>query len=112
MSPKQIAVVFLQGKEAVHGRSQLAAQIPVIQRRGQHHHVALPHSRINPVHIIPLDAGALPAAVASKTPSAAMDAQAAQEKFRNSMSRAFRTLREFLNQHGGVSVSPGGCRSK
>ena len=107
MPPQQVAVPFLQGKKAVNGRANLAAHIPVVQRRCQHDYIALPDSRINFVHIIVLNTGTFPAAVSAKAAFAAVNIHGVQEKLLHRVPRFFRPVGERPYQGGGISVSSG-----
>ena len=42
MAPQQVAVPFLQGKETVNSRADLAAHIPVVQGRCQYDYTVFP----------------------------------------------------------------------
>ena len=107
MAPQEISVSFLQGKQPVTRRPELAAQVPILQRRRQHHHIALLHSRVNPGHIILLHTGTFPAAVSSETSLASVDLHPIQEEFRDRVSRALGPFGKCLYQQRGISFLPG-----
>ena len=94
LSPEEIAVPLFQREQPIDGRSDLAAHIPIIQRRGGRNNIAFFHRRINFVHIIFLDAGTFPAAMSAETAFTAMNIHAVEEKFRHSVAGAFRTFPE------------------
>ena len=96
MSPEQISIPLLQGKEPVHGGSDLAAHIPVIQRRCHDDYITFLHRRINFAHVILLDTETFAAAVAAKTAFTAVNIHAVKEKLRHSISGAFRAFRYFF----------------
>ena len=104
VSTQQVAIVFFQSKQPVHSGAQLAAEIPIIQRRGQHNHITGAYGWIDPVHIIFLDTGTGTTAVAAETAFTPVDLHITQEKFRNGVSGLTGALGEFLYQCGGVSV--------
>ena len=58
-NPKYLPLMNL-GNLLHNKRSEwIYCPIPVIERTCQHDHIALPHRRINFVHVIPLDTGTL-----------------------------------------------------
>ena len=92
MSPEQISIVLLQRKKTVHGCSKLAAQVPVIQRRCQYDHIALPHRRIDLIHVVSLDTGTFFCTVSTEAALTAVDIHIAQKEFPDDMPGLFRTL--------------------
>ena len=74
---------------------------------GKHNHIALPHHRINFIHVVPLNAGTLFAAVSTKAPLTAVDIHTVQEKLGYSMAGTLRTLGERFDQRGGITISAG-----
>ena len=107
MAPEQVAVPLLQGEEAVQGQLQLAAEPPVVQGGGQHHHVAGLHHGVDLGHVVLLHAGTGLAAVAPKAAPAAVEVQLLQEEGGHLVAGGLRPLGEGRHQGGGVPLPPG-----
>ena len=89
MSAKQIAVAFFKCKQAVNCCPNLATHIPVIQGRCKNKHITFLNCWIDLYHIIRLDAGTFPVAVAAKTSFKAVNIHFVKEKLGTALPMLF-----------------------
>ena len=80
--------------EAVNDAFELAADVVIVDGRGQHQHVRLPKAGVDLLHIVLLRAGPLPFPVAEFTGQAAADIHAADRKGLHAVPGFFRRLPE------------------
>ena len=104
---QQIFTAFFQGKQTIKGGTQLPAHGPVIQRACKNNYIAIPNCRINPVHIILLDTGALPVTVSAKASFASVNIHFIQKELRYGMACTFCPFSKRCYQSRGITAFTG-----
>ena len=93
--------------ETVDGAFELSRDAMIINRRGQHQHLRIPQRVVDLLHVVLLDARAVPAGMAVLAGEAAFDVHVRHVQHGDLMSRALRAGAERLRHLRGVALGPG-----
>ena len=104
LAAQKIAVSFFEGEETVDTGTQLAAEVPVVEGRGEDDDVGIFHRWIDLVHVVLLHARRVLHAVTTEAAAAAVDVHAAEGEGSDGVADAFGTFGESGDEGRGVAV--------